>query len=140
ESIAMVHAEQKAEDRLRERLDAVLDNFRSIIAVLRNLKLVTGGYNYLTQLIPVLIVAPLYLRGEVEFGVVTQASMAFSQIFNAFSLIAEKFQDLSTFAAVVGRVGALDEALAGAADASRRPIQVAEEEAPVSYRQVTLRA
>ena len=26
------------------------------------------GYNYLIQIIPVLIVAPLYIRGEVEFG------------------------------------------------------------------------
>src|SRR5205085_3440466 len=135
ESIAMVHAEQKAEDRLRERLDAVLDNFRSIIAVLRNLKLVTGGYNYLTQLIPVLIVAPLYLRGAVEFGVVTQAAMAFSQVFNAFSVIAEKFQDLSTFAAVVGRVSTLAEAINASAEPSRRPLQVVEADAPVAYQQ-----
>jgi len=88
----------------------------------------------LDQLIPVVIVAPLYLRGEVEFGVVTQAMMAFSQIFNAFSLIAEKFQDLSTFAAVVGRVGALEEAITETAAPSLGPVQVAEAEprSPIS--------
>ena len=105
ESVALVQSEEKAETRLGERLDALIANYLSIIKILRNLAFVQGGYNYLDQLIPVLIVAPLYLRGEVEFGVVTQAAMVFSQIFNAFSLIAEKFQDLSAFAAVVGRVG-----------------------------------
>jgi putative ATP-binding cassette transporter len=115
-------------------------NYRSIITVLRNLEFVRGGYNYLDQLIPVLIVAPLYLRGDIEFGVVTQASMVFSQIFNAFSLIAERFQDLSTFAAVVDRVGTLEEAMADSTEPSRQPIQMAEAEAPVSYEGVTLRA
>jgi putative ATP-binding cassette transporter len=139
DSVALVQSEPKAEARLGERLGAVVDNFRSIITVLRNLAFVRGGYNYLDQLIPVLIVAPLYLRGEVEFGVITQAAMVFSQIFNAFSLIAEKFQDLSTFAAVIARVGTLEEAMATAADPARQPIQVAEGEAPVAYRDVTLR-
>jgi putative ATP-binding cassette transporter len=92
------------------------------------------------QIIPVLIVAPLYLHGAVEFGVVTQASITFSQIFNAFSLIAERWQDLSTFAAVIGRVGAMEETIAESAEPSRQPIQLAETEAPLAYDKVTLRA
>src|SRR5262249_19760880 len=80
------------------------------------------------------------MHNAVEFGVVTQAAMVFSQIFNAFSLIAEKFQDLSTFAAVVGRVATLDEAMAEASDRSRQPIRLAEAEAPVAYQGVTLRS
>ena len=126
ESVALVQSEEKAETRLGQRLQAVIENYRSIIGVLRNLQFVRGGYDYLDQLIPVLIVAPLYLRGEIEFGVVTQAAMVFSQIFNAFSLIAEKFQDLSAFAAVVGRVGALEEAITEAGDESKNPIHVAQ--------------
>ena len=140
EAIALVHAEAKEEARLGDRLGALIANYRSIIGVLLNLKLVTGGYNYLTQLIPVLIVAPLYLRGEVEFGVVPQAAMAFSQVFNAFSLIAEEFQDLSTYAAVIGRLGSLQEAVQEAAEPARRAIQVIEADAHVAYQQVTLRA
>ncbi len=140
DSVALAQSEPKEEARLGGRLGALVDNYRSIITVLRNLALVQGGYNYLDQLIPVLIVAPLYLNRAVEFGVVTQAAMAFSQIFNAFSLIAEKFQDISTFAAVVGRVGTLEEAMAEASDQSRRPIRVDETEAPLAYQGVTLRS
>lgn len=140
EAVALDQCEDKEEARLDQRLDSLVSNYRIIINVLRTLAFVRGWYNYLVQLIPVLIVAPLYLHGSVEFGVIAQASIAFSQIFNAFSLFAERFQDLSTFAAVVGRVGALDEAIAESGEPSRHPIQVAEKEAPVAYDQVTLRA
>jgi putative ATP-binding cassette transporter len=139
QSIALVKAEKREEARLGIRLDALVANYRVIITVLGNLKFVTGGYNYLTQLIPVLIVAPLYLRGEVEFGVITQAMMAFSQVFNAFSLIAEQFQDLSTFAAVVVRLDTLGEAITHSTEPSQQAVHVVEEHGPVSYQGVTLR-
>jgi putative ATP-binding cassette transporter len=139
QSVALVQAEHREEARLGKRLGALVANYRVIITILGNLKFVTGGYNYLTQLIPVLIVAPLYLRGDVEFGVITQAMMAFSQVFNAFSLIAEQFQDLSTFAAVVVRLDSLDEAITECAEPARKPIQVIEEDTHVSYQGVTLR-
>jgi putative ATP-binding cassette transporter len=84
-----------------------VDNFRALIGVQRNLGFFTTGYNYLTQILPVLVVAPLYVRGEVEFGTVTQSAMAFSQVLGAFSLVVRQFNDLSAYAAVVGRLGAL---------------------------------
>ena len=62
------------------------------------------------QIIPVAIVAPLYIRGEVEFGTVTQAAMAFSHALGAFSLIVTQFQQISNYAAVVNRLGELWEA------------------------------
>ena len=39
-------------------------NNKRIIEVTRNLGFFTNGYNYLTQLIPLLIVAPMYMRGR----------------------------------------------------------------------------
>ena len=64
ESIAVMHIESAVKDRLlRHRLKAVVDNSRNIIAVTRNLGFCTNGYNYLIQIIPLLIVAPLVLAG-----------------------------------------------------------------------------
>jgi putative ATP-binding cassette transporter len=54
-----------------------------------------------------LIVAPRYLHGTVEFGVVTQSAMAFAQLLGAFSLVIVQFQSISAFAAVVRRLGSL---------------------------------
>src|SRR4029079_10504561 len=90
-----------------------------IIAVNRNLGLFTTGYNYLTQIIPALIVAPLFIRRDVEFGVVTQSAMAFAQLVGAFSLTISQFQSISTYAAVVTRLGVLDE---GIEQAQARPV------------------
>ena len=36
------------------------------------------------------------MRGEVEFGVITQSAMAFTTLVAAFSLIVTQFQSLST--------------------------------------------
>ena len=50
---------------------------------------------------------PLFIRGEVEFGVITQSAMAFAQLLGAFSLIVNQFQSISSFAAVIARLSAL---------------------------------
>ncbi|MFO0844784.1 MAG: SbmA/BacA-like family transporter [Gemmataceae bacterium] len=108
--VARSGGEPDRKARLVERLAALVENFRRVIAVNRNLGFFIGVYNYLPQIIPAAIVAPLYIRGEVEFGAVTQAAMAFTQALGAFSLIVSQFQLLSTYGAVAHRLGALWEA------------------------------
>jgi len=56
------------------------------------------------------IIAPAFMRGEVEFGVVTQSAIAFTTVVAAFSLIVTQFQSLSNYAAVVSRLGSLVDA------------------------------
>ncbi len=109
-AVAQLGGENAEQVRLRDRLDAVLGNCRDIINVNRNLGFFTTAYGYLTQVIPAALVAPLFIRGQVEFGTVTQAAMAFAQVLGAFSLIATQFQQVSQFAAVIGRLGPMWEA------------------------------
>jgi len=111
ESLVLLRHERLLGDRLLRNLDAVVSNFRRIIGVNRNLNFFTTGYNYLIQIIPALIVAPLFIRGDLQFGVITQSAMAFSQVLGAFSLIVTQFQSISSFAAVVARLGALAEGI-----------------------------
>jgi putative ATP-binding cassette transporter len=111
ETIALAGAEPRESGRLLRRLVAVVANMRRTIAVSRNLGFFTTGYDYLTQLIPPLIVAPLYFRKQIEFGQVTQAAMAFSFALGAFSLIVKEFARITTFAAVIARLGSVWEAI-----------------------------
>jgi len=111
ESVAMLHREGRLERRLLNHLDALVENFKRMIAVNRNLGFFTTGYNYLIQILPVLFVAPLYMRGEAEFGQITQAAIAFTQLLGAFSLIVTQFQSISNYAAVMARLSALGEAI-----------------------------
>lgn len=109
-SVAQLSGQSGEKGRLLSRLGALVANFRDIIRVTRNVGFFTRGYNYLIQIIPAAVVAPLYIRGHVEFGTIPQAAMAFSQIVGAFSLIVTKFPEISQYAAVTDRLGALWEA------------------------------
>ncbi|MGE5155794.1 MAG: ABC transporter ATP-binding protein/permease [Bdellovibrio bacteriovorus] len=111
EEILLAGAEAPLQGRLVDRLGALIRNFGRIIGVNRNLGFFTTGYNWLIQIIPALIIAPAYMDGRVEFGVVTQSAMAFSTLVAAFSLIITQFQSISSFAAVVARLSSLVEAV-----------------------------
>ncbi|TAN49106.1 MAG: ABC transporter ATP-binding protein/permease [Methylococcaceae bacterium] len=111
ESIALLHREERLKSGMMHHLGELVTNFKNIILVNRNLGFFTIGYNYLAQIVPILIVAPLFFRGEIEFGVVTQSAMAFTHLLGAFSLIVTNFQSISTFTAVIARLGSLEEAI-----------------------------
>ncbi len=106
EFVALSHHESHFRARLDRRIDALVENWRKYIAVNRNLNYCTMGYNYYIQLVPVLIVAPLYIRGEVEFGVISQSTIAFAQLLGGFSLVITQFQSISSFTAVTARLDA----------------------------------
>ena len=118
ESILLGHEGERETTQLSERLDRIVENFRRITTVNRNVGFFSTGYNWLIQLIPILIIAPAFMRGEVEFGVITQSAMAFTTLVAAFSLVVTQFQTLSTYAAVVSRLGSLLDAFEMEAPAS----------------------
>jgi len=104
EKIAAGGKEAETRSRLSGHLDKLFGNLRRIITVNRYLNYFTGGYNYLIQLIPVVIVAPLFIGGQVEFGIIGQSAMAFSTLLGAFSLIITQIQAISSYASVVVRL------------------------------------
>ena len=121
DSIALMHREEHFRLRVLRRVGELSSNFGRIIAVNRNLGFFATGYNYLIQIIPALIVAPLFIRGKVEFGVITQSAIAFSHIVGAFSLIVTQFQSISLYVAVIARVSALGESMQQAGTARGAP-------------------
>jgi vitamin B12/bleomycin/antimicrobial peptide transport system ATP-binding/permease protein len=137
ESILLARREDVQSARLLRRLDRVITNFRAITTVNRNVGFFTTGYNWAIQIIPALIIAPAYIAGKVEFGVITQSAMAFSTAVAAFSLFVTQFQSLSAFAAVVARLNSMVDAL----DPVQPPtsaIQIVEQDGPLSYEALTL--
>jgi putative ATP-binding cassette transporter len=110
EGLAFTRDEARMKERLQARIDQLVGNFRKIIAVNRNLNFFTGGYNYMIQLIPALFVAPMFIAGGVEFGVIGQSTMAFATLVGAFSLVVTQFQSISSYASVVTRLSELVDA------------------------------
>lgn len=139
ESLALLDREEQLREQLHERLRDLVRNARTIITVNRNLGFFTTGYNYFIQIIPALIVAPFFIKGEVAFGVITQSAMAFAQLMGAFSLIVTQFQSISTYAAVVSRLDRLVNAIDDTCSPQTSPIQLRYEPHHIIYEHLTLR-
>jgi putative ATP-binding cassette transporter len=140
ESIALAHREGRFKARLKMRLNALTGNFRRIILINRNLGFFTTGYNYFIQIIPALIIAPMFIKGDVEFGVITQSTMAFGALLGAFSLIVTQFQSISAFTAVTARLHLLSDALSKAHHVKHCWITVDEQADRVAFENVTLKS
>jgi putative ATP-binding cassette transporter len=138
ESIALSHREGRFKHRLKRRLDALTTNFRRLIRINRNLGFFTNGYNYFIQIIPALIIAPMFIFGEVEFGVITQSTMAFATLLGAFSLIVTQFQSISAFTAVTARLSTLSDAIEKAHHTQPCAIEIEESQERVRYENITL--
>lgn len=107
ESIAFLRGEKRELRDLWFRFGKVVGNTLRIIGWNRTLGFFTNGYNYLALIVPMLILGPMFIRGQIEYGVVTQAQGAFAEVLMALSVIVAQFEGLSTFAAAINRLGDL---------------------------------
>jgi vitamin B12/bleomycin/antimicrobial peptide transport system ATP-binding/permease protein len=137
ESVMLTGGEERQKARLLHRIDDVIATIRRITAVSRNLGFFTGGYNWMIQLVPDLIIAPAFIRGEIEFGVITQAGAAFAMLVGAFSLIVRQFNSISNFAAVVSRLSSLQEAIEKS-HVHESTIEIVKQDGPLTYERVAL--
>ncbi|GLJ54902.1 hypothetical protein SUGI_1178820 [Cryptomeria japonica] len=111
ESIAFYRGEEHESISIKGFFSALVKNARELIIWNRHLALFSNAYDFSVLIIPSLIIAPRFFRGEVEFGVVTQSGMAFKRILQALSVIILKFDRFSGLAAQTERLDALHRAL-----------------------------
>lgn len=111
ESIAFYGGEEQEGLQVRQRLMEAIRNFNLLIGWQRNLGFFTQSYDYFVIILPSLVVAPKYFAGEIDFGAIAQASLAFNQVLNALSIIVEQIEQLSAFAAGVNRLSTFAEAI-----------------------------
>ena len=141
ESLAASRREGGLIDLSLRHLDTLVSNMRRIIGINRNVNFFTTGYNWMIQIIPALIIAPLFISGKVQFGVITQSAIAFSHLLGAFSIIVNQFQSISSYTAVVARLAALVHARESAkSEESSLPIAISRDESKVAYSALTLRS
>lgn len=139
EPIALLGGEAEEAGRLRRALAEVVDNMRRIIGLSRNISFFTIGFDYFVQLLPLFIVAPLFIRGRVEFGTMDQARVAFTAVMGAFSVIVTQFQRISTIGAVTERLSLFTEVLEDEAPVlAKSPIETTEDDGRVAFDGLTL--
>ena len=123
ESIAFYQGQTYAKQDSRQRLHQVVNNFNRFIRWQLGLDCFQNGYQYLTFIIPSLILAPQILSGNIEVGSVVQSQAAFDRIWLSLSLIIIQFEQLTALAASVDRLSQLIQGLK-ATDTIARPIQI----------------
>ncbi|MGL5832740.1 MAG: ABC transporter ATP-binding protein/permease [Waterburya sp.] len=111
ESIAFYGGESQELESVGQRFVRAISNYHVLIGWQRNLDFFTTGHSYFVRILPYVVVAPIYLAGKIDFGAITQANMAFFQIFGALSIIIVQFEVLTAFAAGINRLAAFDETL-----------------------------
>ena len=140
DSIALLRREARLKYQLLERLADLTTNFQRIILVNRNLGFFTTGYNYMIQIIPALVVAPLFIKGEAQFGVIAQSAIAFAHLLGAFSLIVTQFQSISAYTAVIARLAGLREAMGDDQTPRVSNIEIRTDSDRVAFDALTLRS
>jgi vitamin B12/bleomycin/antimicrobial peptide transport system ATP-binding/permease protein len=109
ESIAFYRGEALEGKQVSSRLSKVIQNTDLIIIWSAFFGTFNRAYNFASRLIPYFIVAPLYFEKKVDFGTIGQSIFAFTMVFQALSLITNRIQDISAFAASIERLGVLFE-------------------------------
>jgi putative ATP-binding cassette transporter len=138
ESVALCRREGRLIRILMRNLEDLTTNFRRIIRTNLSVNSCATGYNWLIQIIPAFIIAPMFIDGKVQFGVITQSAIAFGHLLGAFSLIVTQFQSISSYTAVLARLTSLIDAGQRARAAETRASKNPKDKAQVIYEGLTL--
>jgi len=111
EAIAFYQGEEQEGMQLKARFTEVIKNFNALIGWQKNLDFFTTAYGYFIIILPSVVVAPMYFAGEIDFGAISQAGFAFSQVLKALSIIVSQFESISAFAAGINRLSVFTDSL-----------------------------
>ncbi|MBE9214968.1 ABC transporter ATP-binding protein/permease [Plectonema cf. radiosum LEGE 06105] len=104
EAIAFYQGENSESNQIQSGFGLVLTNFNRLVNWQLRLNFFQNSYQYITFLLPAVILAPRILSGELEVGAFAKAGAAFRSILLALTLIVTQFEELSNFAAGINRL------------------------------------
>lgn len=111
EAIALYRGHSQELNKLHHLFLQVYQNFSRLIRWEFNLSLFQNSLQYITFILPAIILAPNILSGQLEIGVIAQSESAFGRIWFALSLIINELENLSALAASITRLFVLDQTL-----------------------------
>ena len=112
ESIALYQGESQERDQVQRRFASVFTIVDMLIRWSLRLNFFQYAFSLISMVLPVLVIAPRVLSGELEVGRVVQAAGAFAAVLAALTVLADNMESLSRFAASISRLDVLDQNLA----------------------------
>jgi ABC-type uncharacterized transport system fused permease/ATPase subunit len=135
EAIAFYQGEAPEYQQVHQRFSSALRNFNRLIRWQFGLTVFQNGYQYITFILPFIVLAPRLFAGELEIGVVSQSQAAFERVGLALGLVITQFDQLSAFIAGIDRLDRLSQAATQPTPAQIKIVSAA----PLTLQNLTLR-
>ncbi|NEN88621.1 MAG: ABC transporter ATP-binding protein/permease [Okeania sp. SIO3H1] len=106
ESIAFYNGGNREFSYIKQVFAPVLSIYNKVITWERNLDIFQNIYNYITWMLPALVIGPRILAGEpgLEVGAIQEANGAFGRVFRSLNIIVRMFEFLTSFIAGIERL------------------------------------
>ncbi len=111
ESVAFFRAEGEEMESIEKKSRELSFHDMLIAAAQRNFAFLDYGYQWSSGLVPPLLLAPRFFRGEIAYGMIAQGGRAFRECFDSFSVVVQNMASLASLSASLTRLKQLDDAL-----------------------------
>jgi putative ATP-binding cassette transporter len=111
EGVALYRGEADEFRGFRGRFEDVVRNWWGIMLRQKRMTYFTSGYGLGAWIVPSIVAAPRYFRGELGLGGLMQTSQAFQQVQDALSFFVQSYKEIAAWCAVVERLDGFERAL-----------------------------
>jgi putative ATP-binding cassette transporter len=91
--------------------EGVVRNWWDIMRRQKRMTYFTSGYGLGAWIVPSIVAAPRYFRGELGLGGLMQTSQAFQQVQDALSFFVQSYKEIASWCSVVERLAGFERAL-----------------------------
>ena len=111
EGVALYRGEADELRGFRARFEDVVRNWWGIMLRQKRMTYFTSGYGLGAWIVPSIVAAPRYFRGELGLGGLMQTAQAFQQVQDALSFFVQSYKEIAAWCAVVERLAGFDRTL-----------------------------
>jgi putative ATP-binding cassette transporter len=111
EGVALYRGEADEFRGFRARFEDVVSNWWGIMLRQKRMTYFTSGYGLGAWIVPSIVAAPRYFRGELGLGGLMQTSQAFQQVQDALSFFVQSYKEIAAWCAVVERLAGFERTL-----------------------------
>ena len=111
EGVALYRGEADEFRGFLQRFEDVVRNWWGIMMRQKRMTYFTSGYGLGAWIVPSIVAAPRYFRGELGLGGLMQTSQAFQQVQDALSFFVQSYKEIAAWCAVVERLAGFERTL-----------------------------
>ena len=111
EGVALYRGEADEFRGFLARFEDVVRNWWGIMRRQKRMSYFTQGYGLGAWIVPSIVAAPRYFRGELGLGGLMQTSQAFQQVQEALSFFVQSYKEIASWLSVVERLAGFERAL-----------------------------